>query len=111
MALNGCPHLNPHRTRQVDGEQEAKLISMRLGPPSKGYGQWITSGRYRSAGELWLSFPRASVELFASPIAPIHELHLNPQQSTINESVNQSPDHYKGSLALDFAIHNSEDLP
>ena len=40
LALNGCPHPNPHRARQLDGEQEAKLIAMRLGPPPKGYGQW-----------------------------------------------------------------------
>ena len=35
-----CPHPNPHRARQLDGEQEAKLIALRLGPPPKGYGQW-----------------------------------------------------------------------
>ena len=40
IALNGCPHPNPHRVRQLDGEQEAKLIALRLGPPPKGYGQW-----------------------------------------------------------------------
>jgi hypothetical protein len=28
------------RPKILDGEQEAKLIAMRLGPPPKGYGSW-----------------------------------------------------------------------
>lgn len=40
IALNGCPNPEPQRVKQLDGEQEAKLIAMRLGPPPAGYGQW-----------------------------------------------------------------------
>lgn len=40
IALNGSPHPQPRRVKQLDGEQEAKLIALRLGPPPAGYGQW-----------------------------------------------------------------------
>jgi hypothetical protein len=30
----------PRRAKSLTGEQEAKLIAMRLGPPPSGYGNW-----------------------------------------------------------------------
>jgi hypothetical protein len=33
LTLNGQPHLKPPRAKLLDGEQEAKLIAMRLGSP------------------------------------------------------------------------------
>jgi len=38
--LDGKPRLTPPTERIVDGEQEAKIIAMRLGPPPKGYANW-----------------------------------------------------------------------
>ena len=37
MTLNGQPHLKPPREKLLDGEQEAKLIAMRLGSPPPGF--------------------------------------------------------------------------
>ena len=31
---------NPSRPKILDGEQEAKVIALRLGPPPKGYSNW-----------------------------------------------------------------------
>ena len=38
--LNGQPRLEPPREKLLDGEQEAKLIAMRLGPPPPGFSNW-----------------------------------------------------------------------
>lgn len=40
IALNGKKRKTPPRKKLLNGEQEAKLIAMRLGPPPKGYGSW-----------------------------------------------------------------------
>lgn len=37
--LNGKPRTTP-RAKLLDGEQEAKLIALRLGPPPKGFANW-----------------------------------------------------------------------
>ena len=39
-ALNGKKRARPPRAKVLDGEQEAKVIAMRLGPPPTGYGSW-----------------------------------------------------------------------
>jgi hypothetical protein len=38
--LNGQPRATPPRPKRLDGEQEAKVIAMRLGPPPKGFANW-----------------------------------------------------------------------
>jgi hypothetical protein len=38
--LNGQPHLKPPRAKLLNGEQEAKLIAMRLGSPPPGFSNW-----------------------------------------------------------------------
>ncbi len=38
--LNGAPRLNPPTSKLLDGEQEAHIIAMRLGPPPKGFANW-----------------------------------------------------------------------
>jgi hypothetical protein len=38
--LDGQPRLNPPREKLLDGEGEAKLIAMRLGPPPPGFSNW-----------------------------------------------------------------------
>jgi hypothetical protein len=38
--LNGQPRLKPPREKLLDGEQEAKLIAMRLGSPPPGFSNW-----------------------------------------------------------------------
>ena len=38
--LNGAPRLNPPTSKVLDGEQEAHIIAMRLGPPPKGFANW-----------------------------------------------------------------------
>lgn len=40
VALNGKMRETPPRKKLLDGEQEAKLIAMRLGSPPKGFGSW-----------------------------------------------------------------------
>jgi len=40
VALNGKKRENPPRKKLLDGEQEAKLIAMRLGSPPNGFGSW-----------------------------------------------------------------------
>ena len=39
-ALNGSKRANPPTPKLLDGEQEAKVIAMRLGPPPAGYANW-----------------------------------------------------------------------
>jgi transposase len=39
LTLNGKPRVEP-RPKLLDGEQEAKLIAMRLGPPPAGFANW-----------------------------------------------------------------------
>ena len=43
IALNGKKRENPPILPKLDGEGEAKLIAMRLGPPPAGYGRWTLS--------------------------------------------------------------------
>ena len=40
IALNGKKREKPPTSKILDGEQEAKIIAMRLGTPPKGYGKW-----------------------------------------------------------------------
>lgn len=40
LALDGQPRLKPPREKVLDGEQEAKVIAMRLGAPPPGFGNW-----------------------------------------------------------------------
>lgn len=40
LTLNGQPQLKPPRQKLLDGEQEAKLIAMRLGSPPPGFSNW-----------------------------------------------------------------------
>jgi hypothetical protein len=39
-ALDGKPRSTPPTEKILDGEQEAKIIAMRLGSPPKGYANW-----------------------------------------------------------------------
>jgi hypothetical protein len=40
VTLNGQPREHAPRPRTLDGEQEAQVIAMRLGPPPKGFANW-----------------------------------------------------------------------
>lgn len=40
VALNGKQRIKPPTLPKLDGQAEAKLISMRLGQPPKGFGKW-----------------------------------------------------------------------
>jgi hypothetical protein len=40
LTLNGRPHAKPPRQKLLDGEQEAKVIAMRLGTPPPGFSNW-----------------------------------------------------------------------
>jgi biotin operon repressor len=40
IALNGKKRETPPRKKLLDGQQEAKLIAMRLGSPPDGFGNW-----------------------------------------------------------------------
>lgn len=40
IALNGKPRETAPRQKRLDGEQEAKVIALRLSDPPKGYANW-----------------------------------------------------------------------
>jgi len=40
IALNGKERESPPRQKVLDGEQEAKVIALRLGEPPKGFANW-----------------------------------------------------------------------
>ena len=40
IALNGKPRETPPRQKLLDGEQEAKVIALRLGEPPAGFANW-----------------------------------------------------------------------
>ena len=40
IALNGKKRATPPRQKLLDGEQEAKVIALRLGEPPKGFANW-----------------------------------------------------------------------
>jgi transposase len=40
FALQGRPRLKPPRPKLLDGEQEAKVIALRLGSPPPGFANW-----------------------------------------------------------------------
>lgn len=40
LVLEGRPRAKPPRQKLLDGEQEAKLIAMRLGSPPPGFSNW-----------------------------------------------------------------------
>lgn len=40
ITLHGQPRLQPPCPKLLDGEQEAKLIALRLGPPPAGFANW-----------------------------------------------------------------------
>jgi hypothetical protein len=40
LTLNGQRRLKPPREKRLDGEQEAKVIAMRLGSPPPGFSNW-----------------------------------------------------------------------
>ena len=52
ITLNGKQREAPPRQKVLDGEQEAKVIALRLGEPPKGYGKWTLRLLARTAVEL-----------------------------------------------------------
>ena len=40
VTLHGKPREQPPRPKLLNGEQEAKVIALRLGPPPKGFANW-----------------------------------------------------------------------
>ena len=52
QALNGIKRVKPPTPKLLDGEQEAKLIAMRLGRPPAGYANWTLRLLARKVVEL-----------------------------------------------------------
>jgi transposase len=52
QTLNGIKRAKPPTPRLLDGEQEAKVIAMRLGPPPPGYANWTLRLLARKVVEL-----------------------------------------------------------
>ena len=50
--LNGAQRSRPPVEKLLDGEQEARIIAMRLGPPPKGYAHWTLRLLARKVVEL-----------------------------------------------------------
>jgi hypothetical protein len=53
--LNGAPRLRPPTEKRLDGEQEARIIALRLGPPPKGYANWSLRLLSRKVVELGIT--------------------------------------------------------
>ena len=51
-ALDGVKRAQPPTPKLLDGEQEARLIATRLGPPPKGYANWTLRLLARKVVEL-----------------------------------------------------------
>lgn len=52
VTLNGKQRENPATNKLLDGEQEAKIIALRLGTPPAGYGKWTLRLLARKVVEL-----------------------------------------------------------
>jgi transposase len=52
LALEGKKRPTPAREKLLDGEQEARVIATRLGPPPKGYANWTLRLLARKVVEL-----------------------------------------------------------
>jgi hypothetical protein len=52
QTLNGVRRPNPPTPKLLDGEQEAKIIATRLGPPPAGYAHWTLRLLARKVVEL-----------------------------------------------------------
>lgn len=50
--LNGAKRASPPTEKLLDGEQEARVIATRLGPPPKGYANWTLRLLARKVVEL-----------------------------------------------------------
>jgi hypothetical protein len=50
--LNGARRVTPPVEKLLDGEQEAEIIALRLGPPPKGYANWTLRLLSRKVVEL-----------------------------------------------------------
>ena len=53
--LKGAPRLRPPTEKLLDGEQEARIIALRLGPPPKGYANWSLRLLSRQVVELCIT--------------------------------------------------------
>lgn len=60
-ALNGVKRAQPPTEKLLDGDQEAKIIATRLGPPPKGYANWTLRLLARKVVELGI-VPAVSYE-------------------------------------------------
>ena len=56
-ALDGRKRANPPTPKLLDGEQEARVIATRLGPPPAGYANWTLRLLARKAGPTHLNSP------------------------------------------------------
>ena len=54
IVLSGKKREKPPTSKLLDGEQEAKIIALRLGKPPKGYGKWTLRLLARKVVELEL---------------------------------------------------------
>ncbi|PPT08023.1 Mobile element protein [Geitlerinema sp. FC II] len=54
ITLNGVKRTRPPTDKRLDGEQEAQVIAMRLGPPPAGYANWSLRLLARKVVELGL---------------------------------------------------------
>jgi Homeodomain-like domain len=50
--LDGARREDPPIPKMLDGDQEARIVAMRLGPPPKGYGNWTLRLLARKVVEL-----------------------------------------------------------
>jgi DNA-directed RNA polymerase sigma subunit (sigma70/sigma32) len=53
--LNGALREKPPKEKRLDGEQEARVIALRLGPPPKGYANWTLRLLSRKVVELGIT--------------------------------------------------------
>jgi hypothetical protein len=63
--LNGAPRLSPPTEKLLDGEQEARIIALRWGPPPKGYANWSLRLLSRKVVELGITDSSPNSEMLS----------------------------------------------
>jgi Homeodomain-like domain len=85
QTLDGKKRETPPTEKLLDGEQEAKIIAMRLGSPPKGYANWTLRLLARKVVELEIT-PTVSRMTVSRTLKKQHE---QPQDSVLGDSAGE----------------------
>jgi hypothetical protein len=85
QTLDGKKRESPPTEKLLDGEQEAKVIAMRLGSPPPGYANWTLRLLARKVVELEIA-PSVS---HATVSRTLKKQHEQPQHSVLGDSAGE----------------------